>query len=213
MADQPFVTSNVVVVSFEDDDNAYEALTELKELDSQGQIDMKGAGVVVRHEDGRLTVKDEVSDHPVAGTATGGIIGLLIGVLAGPLGLLVGGVTGLLVGSLFDLEDEDLSESVLSDIARAARVGHATLLAEVDEPSPEVLDTAMGRLSGSVLRRPVVDVEAEIAAAEEAQKAAKREARKVLREKRRERAKSEVQEIVERLKAKLHHDAHATTGA
>ena len=87
------------------------------------------------------------------------------------------------------------------------------MLAEVDEPSPEVLDTAMGRLSRSVLRRPVVDVEAEIAAAEEAQKAAKREARKVLREKRRERAKSEVQEIVERLKAKLHHDAHATTGA
>jgi hypothetical protein len=134
-------------------------------------------------------------------------------VLGGPLGVLIGGATGLLIGSLFDLDDEDEDESVLSEIARAARVGHETLLAEVDEPSPEVLDNAMASLSGSVLRRPVVDVEAEIAAAEEAQKAAKREARKVLREQRREKARSEVHELIERLKAKLHHGAHATTGA
>jgi uncharacterized membrane protein len=213
MSDQPFDTSNVLVVSFDVDDNAYEALTELKELDSQDQIEVKAAGVVVRQEDGHLLVKDEIGDNPLAGTATGGIVGLLIGVLGGPLGILIGGVTGLLIGSLFDLDDEDEDESVLSDIARATRVGRPTLLAEVDEPSPEVLDAAMARLSGAVLRRPVVDVEAEIAAAEEAQKAAKRQARKVLREQRRDKARSDVHEMIEKLKAKLHHGAHATTGA
>lgn len=210
MADQPFDTSNLLVVSFAVDDNAYAALTELKELDSQGQIGVKAAGVVVREEDGHLSIKDEVANHEAVGTATGGIVGLLIGVLGGPLGILIGGATGLLIGSLFDLDDDDESESVLSDIARAARVGHTTLLAEVDEPSREVLDTAMARLSGSVLRRPVADVEAEIAAAEEAQKAAKREARKVLREQRRQKAQSDVHEMIEKLKAKLHHGAHAT---
>jgi uncharacterized membrane protein len=213
MADQPFDTSNVLVVSFAVDDNAYAALTELKELDSQGQIGVNSAGVVVRQEDGHLLVKDEISDDDVVGTATGGIVGLLIGVLGGPLGILIGGATGLLIGSLFDLDDEDESESVLSEIARAARVGHTTLLAEVDEPSREVLDNAMASLSGSVLRRPVVDVEAEIAAAEEAQQAAKRQARKVLREQRRDKARSEVHEMIERLKAKLHHGAHAAAGA
>jgi uncharacterized membrane protein len=212
MADQPFGTSNVLVVSFAVDDNAYAALTELKELDSQGQIGVQSAGVVVREEDGHLVIKDEVSNHDAVGTATGGIVGLLIGVLGGPLGILIGGATGLLIGSLFDLDDEDESESMLSEIARAARVGHTTLLAEVNEPSPEVLDTAMASLSGSVLRRPVLDIEAEIAAAEEAQKAAKREARKVLREQRRDKARSEVHEMIERLKAKLHHGAHATAG-
>ena len=212
MADQPSETSNVLVVSFDDDNNAYEALTELKELDSQHQIDMTAAGVVFREQDGNLTVKDEVSDDSVTGTATGGIIGLLIGVLAGPLGILIGGVTGLLVGSLFDADDEDHSESVLSEIARAARVGHTTLLAEVDEQSPEVVDSAMSRLTGTVLRRSVLDVEAEIAAAEEAQKAAKKEARKVLREERRAKARSQVREMIEKLKTKLHHGAQTAAG-
>jgi len=209
MADKPFATDNVIAVNFADDDNAYEALTLLKELDSQSQIQMKGAGIVIRQDDGSLVVKDEVVDNRYEGTATGGIIGLLIGVLGGPLGILIGGVTGLLIGSLFDVEDEDHGESVLSELAGAARVDHPLLLAEVDEPSPEVVDSAMERLGGSVLRRPVADVEAEIAAAEEAQKEAKKKAREVLRKERRERAKAEVHAMIERLKAKLGHPAHA----
>jgi uncharacterized membrane protein len=53
MSDQPFDTSNVLVVSFDVDDNAYAALTELKELDSQDQIEVRAAGVVVRQERSR----------------------------------------------------------------------------------------------------------------------------------------------------------------
>jgi uncharacterized membrane protein len=213
MVDHAVSKSNVIVVSFEDGENAYQGMTELGQLSSQGQIDMKAAGVVIRRQDGTLTVKDEVSEDSRAGTATGGILGLLIGVLGGPIGILLGGVTGLLIGSLFDMDDDEESESVLSDIAKSARVGQPTLLAEVDEPSPEVIDAAMAHLSGSVLRRPVVDVEAEIAAAEEAQKVAKRKAREVLREQRRDKARSEVHEAIERLKAKLHHGSRAPAGA
>jgi len=58
------------------------------------------------------------------------------------------------------------------------RVGHNALLAELTEQSPEVVDTAMTRLGGRVLRRPIADIEAEIAAADKAQREAKKEARK-----------------------------------
>ena len=168
-------------MSLEEDDNAYEALTQLKQLDSQGRLDLQAAAVVVRSEEGRVAIMDEVSNNRASGTATGGIIGLLIGVLGGPLGILIGGATGLLIGSLFDAEDEDDTVSVLSDISRAARVGHAVLLAEVNEPSPGVIGTAMSRLGGTVLRRSVAEVEAELAPAEDAQREAKKRARKVLR--------------------------------
>src|SRR5947208_2206042 len=147
MADDLDFRENVVVVNFPDESNAYEALTSVKELDSQGQLGVRAAAVVARHEDGSVVVKDEIGDSGLEGTATGGVLGLLIGILGGPLGvliggatgLLIGGATGLLIGSLFDLEDSDQSESVLSDISQAIHAGHTALLAEVREQSHEVL--------------------------------------------------------------------------
>jgi hypothetical protein len=62
---------------------------------------------------------------------------------------------------------------------------------------------AMARLGGEVLRRPAVDVEEEIAAAEEAQRKAKHEARKELQEARVEKTKADAHAKVEEMKAKL----------
>ena len=205
---------NVVVVSFEHDSDAYEALTDLKQLDAQGQIDLRAAAVVVRGEDGRLVTKDEVAESPVEGTATGGIIGLLIGILGGPFGILIGGSIGVLAGALFDVDHEEHTDSVLGEVSRSVRVGRTTLLAEAIEPSSEVVDTAMARLSGTVARYGVAHVEAEIAAAEDAQHAARKKARKELHEQRHAKHKAEVHAKVEDLKAKLHpHKDTAPAGA
>jgi uncharacterized membrane protein len=126
-------------------------------------------------------VKDETGGDSFAGTASGGIIGLLIGILGGPLGILIGGATGLLLGSLYDLDDADTTDSALSQVSKTVRVGHNSLLAQVLEQSPDVLDTAVDRLSGTVVRRPVYEVEDDIARAQEAQREAKKQARAKLR--------------------------------
>jgi uncharacterized membrane protein len=199
---------NVVVVSFGDDPkndtNAYQALTDLKELDSQGQIKIAGAAVVVRDADGRVDIKSEVGDTPYEGTATGGTIGLLVGIIGGPIGMLLGGSYGLLAGSLFDLDDASTTESVLADISTQVQPNRTAMLAQVTEQSPEVIDTAMAKLGGQVLRRPVVDVEQEIAAAEEAERNARREARKELYDARVNKTKENAHAKVEELKSKLH---------
>jgi regulator of protease activity HflC (stomatin/prohibitin superfamily) len=74
----------------------------------------------------------------------------------------------------------------------------------VTEQSREVIDTAMWKLGGEVMRRPVVDVEEEIAAAQEAQQTAEREARKELHKARHEQRKEDAHAKVEELKKKLH---------
>jgi uncharacterized membrane protein len=200
-------TDNVLVVSFgedpENDKNAYQALTDLKQLDSQGQIKIAGAAVVTRDLDGRVDVKSEVGNDPYTGTATGGMIGLLVGIIGGPLGVLLGGATGVLVGSLFDIDDVETTESVLGDISKQVHPTRTAVLAQVTEQSPEVIDTAMARLGGEVLRRSVVDVEQEIAAAQEAQRKAKREARKELQQARLAKHKEDAHAKVQELKSKL----------
>jgi uncharacterized membrane protein len=202
-----FSPDNVLVVTFgedpENDKNAFQALTDLKQLDSQDQIKIAGAAVVTRDLDGRVDVKSDVGDDPYVGTASGGMIGLLVGIIGGPLGVLLGGATGVLVGSLFDIDDEDRTESVLSEISKQVQPTRTAVLAQVTEQSPEVIDSAMTRLGGEVMRRRAVDVEEEIAAAQEAQRKAKREARKELQKSRVEKSKENAHAKVEELKSKL----------
>jgi uncharacterized membrane protein len=208
MSNEP--SHNVIAVSFDPDSNAYEALSTLKELDAQRQLGLQAAAVIVREDDGNVTIKDQIGSDTYMGAASGGTLGLLIGILGGPLGVLIGGTYGVLVGSLVDLNEVEDSESVLTQISASARPGHATLLAEVAEQSPDVVDAAMERLNGTVLRRPVADVEAEIAAAEKAQRQAKREATKELIHERHEHTKEQVHAKLDELKAKLPHREKAS---
>lgn len=194
---------NVIAVSFDEDDKAYEAFTKLKELSDQGQVSLTAGAVVERGDDGHIETKDELDGHEIAGTATGGLIGVLIGILGGPFGVLIGGATGLLIGSLYDLDDEDESESVLAEISSVVSPGHTVVLAQLTEQSDDVVDDAMSRLGGHVLRRSQEDVEAEISAAEKAQRAAKREARKQLMEGRKTQLRDEIHARIEALRAKL----------
>ena len=123
MVEEAFTHENVLAVSFSEHSSAYEALSRLKELDAQGAVSVRGAAVVVRQEDGKVVTKEEVADESWEGTASGGLVGLIVGILGGPLGILVGGATGVLVGSLFDMDDEDATESALADISKSVRVG------------------------------------------------------------------------------------------
>ena len=199
---------NVLAITFGDDPdhdpNAYQALTDLRQLAVQGQIRIAGAAVVARDADGRVDVKSEVGDDPYVGTASGGIIGLLVGIIGGPVGVLLGGTYGALVGSLFDIDDLATTDSVLGEISKQVQPTRTALLAHVTEQSPEVIDTAMERLGGQVMRRSVFEVEQEIAAAQEAQRNAEREARSELRKTRLEKSKEDAHAKVEELNSKLH---------
>jgi len=123
--------------------------------------------------------------------------------MGGPLGVLLGGAYGMLLGSLVDLGVAEEEESVLATMARAIQPGTTALLVEATEPTVEVVDSEMERLGGDVVRHPVVEVEAELAAAEEATRVAEREARCKLREERRAELKEKVQQKIDELKAKL----------
>ena len=63
---------NILAITFDENQNAYEALTKLKELDDQEQIGLSGAAVVERKDDGSIDIKDEVGDVGWEGTATAG---------------------------------------------------------------------------------------------------------------------------------------------
>lgn len=193
-------------MSFDSPNAAYDAVTKLKELDQQGQVSVYEGRVVERDATGQLIVKDSVlgGDHDRGiPTVSGGLISMLIGVIAGPVGMLLGGSIGLMTGAVVEMDVDDRDDSVLSAFARHVQPGATALLAHLNEQSEEVVDNAMAGMGGNVLRRPAVDVETELAAAQEARDVAEHEAREKLRKEHREQKKEEVDSKLDELRAKL----------
>ena len=173
-------TYNIIAVSFDEDVNTYAALSKLKELDAQGQIQVHEAVVAQRAQDGSVSVKDQVGGDDLEATAGGGLLGMLVGVIGGPIGVLIGGTTGLLFGSLADLDESDHIETALGHISKTVEPGRTQLLAVVTEPSTEIVDAAMAPLSGGVYRRSVYEVQVEVNAIQEAERKAARAAKREL---------------------------------
>ena len=195
---------NVVVVRFAEPSKAYQALSVLKGCDADGRIDLESAAVVNRTASGELQVSEGGDNVGPVGAASGSLIGMLIGVLGGPVGVLLGWGGGALVGGAFDVERVMTSDEALTVLGRAIPPDSTALIASVEEPAVEVVDAEMSMLGGEVTRRPVDEVMAELGAAEEAAGAAAREARRVMREQRKAEFKAGADDRAAKLKEKLH---------
>ena len=64
---------------------------------------------------------------------------MLVGVLGGPVGVLVGWGAGALTGGLFDLDRAKKSDEALSALGRAMPPESTAVMATVDEPAVEVI--------------------------------------------------------------------------
>jgi len=196
--------NNVVVVRFTEPSKAYQALSVLKEADAEGRIGLESAAVVERTAAGELRTPESADNVGPVGTASGSLIGMLIGVLGGPVGVLLGWGSGALMGGAFDVDRAVTSDEALTVLGKAIPTGSTAVIASVEEPAVEVIDAEMYTLGGEVTRRPVDEVMGELEAAEEAADAAAGEARRVVREKRKAELHAGVDERVGKLKEKLH---------
>ena len=205
------VVDNVVVVGFNENSEAYEGLSVLKSLSDQHQLTARSAAVVERNQAGTLQIKDSFDADTGMATAGGGLVGILLGVIGGPVGMLLGLTGGALAGGSFELDHADEQDEVLTQLNAAINPGHTVLVAQVHEPTLEVLDKAMGDLGGTVVRRSEADVLTELEAAEDAAHAAQAAARKAVREKKMAEMKEQREDRIAALKAKFsrHHEATA----
>jgi uncharacterized membrane protein len=198
-------TESVVIIGFPQSSQAYQALSELRGLsESLASVEVRSAALAERTSDGTVRIPEQGDAVIGAGTATGGLIGMLTGVLGGPLGVLLGFGAGALVGGVFDIDRASSVDGALGLLSAQIPPGSTALIVDAVETTPEPLDQLAARFDATILRQPAAQVAAEVEAAAAAAEAAQEEANRVLRESKRAEIHAKVDEKVDAVKEKLH---------
>ena len=129
----------------------------------------------------------------------GGLVGALIGVAAGPLGMVLMGGYGALIGSAVDWSDAAQNASLMEHVLSCVTDEKATLIAVVQESASSDFDAVFSKFDAELTRFDAAEVAAEVEEAERVQEEMAREAKKKLREAK----KNDRRQAIEDRKAKI----------
>ena len=147
----------MLVITFDNETNAYEGTAALRELERDGSIAVYAGAVVVKNADGKTSVK-QVDDLDPIGSLVGTSVGGLVGLLAGPVGMAVGAVSGLTLGAFADIASLRVGDDFVEDVSQSLTLNKVAVIAEIEEGWTTPVDTRMEALGGSVFRRGLSEV-------------------------------------------------------
>lgn len=140
--------SNLVVVVFDDMEEAGKVREALKK--HSDQISLDDSAVVVKDEEGKVHVKNEVDRGVAVGALGGGALGLLIGGLFFPVGgLILGALGGALVGKMADM---GVDKKFVDQVGEHLQPGNSALFVIVREANPAVALATLKPYKGTVLQ-------------------------------------------------------------
>ena len=148
------MTDRIIVATFTDANNAYEAAGALKKLREQGQTDFKAkAGVMIRKDNlGNLSLLEE-KGRPLFGTALGTTAGALIGLIGGAPGAALGAALGATSGLTGDAVTAALDEDFVDAVSADMLPGTTAIVVEADEKSTRPVDDIVQRGGGHIHRQ------------------------------------------------------------
>jgi len=154
----------IVTLRFSDIGAARRALQMLKLLDSEGQLRVRAAALVERSGQ-RSGPPGRAADGASVFLAQGGVVGMLVDGLSSPLGAVFARPTESFLRHGKPSPHEDEHELAVSEISRNLEPGVTLVIAEIEDPDPDVLDAAFAALGGTATRRAADAFSAELGAA------------------------------------------------
>ena len=138
--------SNLIVIGFNNEADAFEMRAALAKLQSQYLIEMEDAVVVTRDAKSKVQLHQAVS-LTAAGAVSGGFWGMLIGMLfLNPLaGLAIGAGSGALSGKLSDI---GINDQFMKDLGATLTEGTSALFVLVRKSTPDKVLEALKPFAG-----------------------------------------------------------------
>lgn len=198
---------NVIVAVFKVESEGFQALTELRQVPGGDKFVVSSAALikkdngVCRYLDGFDTGLKTEDD-----TFAGGLIGMTVGILGGPIGMLLGAGVGSLIGANVDTGDAIMDTAMLEQIADKLGDGMVALIALAEEKVEDELDSRLSKYETVIARFDAKVVEDEVAKAAEMEKEMARQAKEELRKKKKEELKKTSEENKKLINDEFHFD-------
>lgn len=150
--------SELIVVGFDNSNDADRVLTELGRLRREYLIDLEDAVVAIRDPDGKVHIKQSISvlGRSVSyGTLSGALWGTLVGLLfLNPLaGMAIGGVVGAGTGALSgSLIDYGINDDFIRDIGNTLVPDTSAIFLLIRKAQPDKVLAELSGYRGRILR-------------------------------------------------------------
>ncbi|MES2883739.1 MAG: DUF1269 domain-containing protein [Pseudomonadota bacterium] len=144
--------NRMLIVVFDTESAAEQAVRALRELHSAGSITLYAMGVIASDAEGRVSLKAESDQDPI-GTGVGLAVGSVIGMLGGPVGVVAGAVIGSLAGAVRDYWVAGVGLDFVEEARSYLKPGKSALVAEVEEEWVTPVNARMEAVGGVVFRR------------------------------------------------------------
>ncbi len=154
----------MAVVTFEGTHTAESQLSGLRA--SRDDVWLAEVAVLEHHRGGRFSMKATTPDygeegHVGAGASIGGLTGLMLGAIAGPLGILFWGTMGAVTGgALGDTARAGAFDPLVDQVKAALPRNSSALILAAETPTAEELIAAVDS-SGEVSRQQLTDEQVE----------------------------------------------------
>jgi uncharacterized membrane protein len=142
--------SYLVVISFDDPDEAGQVRQTLSSIEHTGHLSLDDSAIVVKDDEGKVHLKNEVDRGVKVGAVGGSMLGLLLASVFFPIGgLVLGALGGALVGKM---ANTGVSQKFVKEVSDDLKPGSSAIFFIVrgDDPNPTV--AALRQYKGKVLQ-------------------------------------------------------------
>ena len=140
--------SYLIVTIYDDPDEAAQVRESISRQERGGYISLDDSAVVVKDEDGKIHVKNQMDSGVKIGAVGGGALGLLIGgLLFHFAGLLVGAIGGAVVGHFMD---KGVDQNFVRDVSQELKPGGSALFIISRDDDPGQVIATLQKYKGKV---------------------------------------------------------------
>ena len=141
--------NQLIVIGFDQVDDARTALQRLRTLEREGLIGFEDTAIVERDLDGDVHVRNEVSGTTETAAAIGAIIGGFLTFVFPPAGIAIGAALGAAVGTTFET---GVGANFIAEVKNTLQPGRSALFLVIKEAHADPVIAALRGYHGDVIQ-------------------------------------------------------------